>query len=318
MEYSLLGTTGLRVSRFCFGSLTLGPLCADLSLTDGACLLRMALDAGVTFIDTAEQYRTYPYIRAALDAFPQQNAVVISTKTFAETDVEASWAMEDARLALRRNSLDIMLLHEVRDEADFHARAGAWQALRDAKANGVIRAIGISTHSAQTAAFAAGIEEIDVLHPMFNRAGIGILDGGMPEMLAAIRAAKRSGKGVFTMKSIGGGALMQEAKSALSWAWSHGEIDSFAIGCKDRAELLTDLGWMAGEDPPEAQQVLLLDRNIAFDKEPRCHGCGRCVARCASGAMTLNAEGEAVWDKERCVFCGYCIAACPWFCLSFC
>ena len=67
MEYRELGDTGILVSRVCFGSLTLGPLCANLSLAEGRDLLLEAFNLGVTFIDSAEQYRTYPYIRAALD-----------------------------------------------------------------------------------------------------------------------------------------------------------------------------------------------------------------------------------------------------------
>ena len=58
MEYRELGDTGILVSRVCFGSLTLGPLCANLSLAEGRDLLLEAFKLGVTFIDSAEQYRT--------------------------------------------------------------------------------------------------------------------------------------------------------------------------------------------------------------------------------------------------------------------
>jgi len=318
MLYRQLGRTGLLVSRFCFGSLTLGPLCAGLPIERGGALLAEAITRGVTFIDTAEQYRTYPYIRAALDQSVNQDGIVVSSKTFAETAAGAAYALEEARMQLRRNKLDIFLLHEVRDAEDFAARREAWQVLLDARANGVIQAVGISTHSAAMAAWAARQPEIDVLHPLLNVAGVGILDGGVAEMLAAVQAAHRAGKGVFAMKAMGGGALMRQAKAALDWAFARPELDAVAVGCKDINELITDLGWLAGEDPPEAELVKLLDRNIVFDKEPRCHGCGLCVKRCAGGAMVTGRDGTAEWHKERCLYCGYCIAACPWFCISFC
>lgn len=318
LELRELGQTGLIVSRLCFGSLTLGPLCAGLEPAAGAALLRQALEMGVRFIDSAEQYRTYPYIRAALEGFPAAKQVVIASKTLAKTDLEAAWAVEDARIALGRDRLDIMLLHDVRDDNDFQRRAGAWRVLREAKANGVIRAIGISTHSAALAAQAAVNRRIDVIHPLLNLAGIGILDGGPAEMLTAIRQAKANGKGVYTMKALGGGALMHQARQALLWAFSQPEADAVAVGCKDQAELLTNIGWLRGQEPPQAAQVRLLERRMVFDKEPRCHGCGRCVERCHSGAMTLDEQGEACWQQSKCLYCGYCIAACPWFCLSFC
>jgi len=318
MLYRELGHTGLIISRFCFGSLTLGPLCARLPLEQGGALMAEAIARGVTFIDTAQQYRTYPYIRAALDQAANRDAVVISSKTFAETAADAAYAVEEARVALRRNQLDIFLLHQVRDAEDFQARHEAWQVLLDGKANGIIRAVGISTHSAATAAWAARQPEIDVLHPMLNLAGVGILDGGVPEMLAAIQDARQAGKGLFTMKPLGGGSLMHEAKAALAWSFARPELDAVAVGCKDASELITNLGWLEGQDPPEAEQVKLLDRNIAFDKEPRCHGCGLCVERCANNAMVIGSDGTVAWQKERCIYCGYCIAACPWFCISFC
>ncbi len=318
MLYNELGRTGLTVSRLCFGSLTLGPLCANLPLTQGAALLAQGLKLGVNFIDTAEQYRTYPYIRAALTLADCPGDIVIATKTFAESAADAAYALEEARLQLCRNQLDIFLLHEVRDEADFAARGEAWQVLRQAKANGVIKALGISTHSAATAAWAAARPDLDVLHPMLNFSGVGILDGNVQDMLAAISAAKAAGIGVFTMKALGGGALMHQAKAALDWAFSRPELDAVAVGCKDISELATNIGWLLGETPPEAEQVKLLDRNIAFDKEPRCHGCGACVRRCANGAMMIGEDGTAHWQKDKCLYCGYCIAACPWFCISFC
>ncbi|MDO4733554.1 MAG: aldo/keto reductase [Bacillota bacterium] len=318
MDYRVLGKTGISVSRICFGSLTMGPLCANLPVEQGADILYQAFLSGINFVDTAEQYQTYPYIKAALDRLEDPQRIVVSTKTYGYTDQEAAWAVEDARLALGRNQLDIFLLHEVRDVEDFQEREGAWRILQESKANGVIRAVGISTHSAAVVAWAAEQKNIDIVHPLLNMSGIGILDGCVGDMLSAIRRAGKAGKGIFSMKALGGGALMHQARQALEWAFSQQALDAVAVGCKDSRELRTNLGWFEGREPEEAASLPLLDRNIAFDKEPRCHGCGACVERCAAGAMRIGEDGSAQWEKEKCIYCGYCIAACPWFCLSFC
>ena len=63
MELYELGNTGIRVSPICFGSLTIGPLQRNLPLKEGYQVLRRAIDLGVNFIDTADLYQTYPYIR---------------------------------------------------------------------------------------------------------------------------------------------------------------------------------------------------------------------------------------------------------------
>lgn len=313
MEYRSLGGTGLTVSRYCFGSLTLGPLGADLTPDQAAPLLLSAFSQGVNFIDTAEYYRNYSHILRALRRLNDPDGIIIASKTLVSDDRSAAFAIEEARLGLNREVLDIFLLHEIRDHEDFLSRGGAWQELKKAKANGVIKSIGISTHSAKVTAEAACDPDIDVIHCMLNFAGIGILDGGVEDMLAAIAAAKNNGKGVYTMKAIGGGSLMKQAKQALLWAFQQELPDAIAVGCKDEAELLTNLGWLRGEEPPEAEQCRLLPRKLVFDD---CKSCGACVRRCANGALTLEKEGVR-WHEERCLFCGYCAAACPWFCISF-
>ncbi len=313
MEYRTLGNTGLTVSRYCFGSLTLGPLGADLTPEQAAPLLLQAFAQGVNFVDTAEYYRNYQHLRLALRQWPRRDDIIIASKTLVPDDRSAAYAIEEARLGLDRDRLDIFLLHEIRDREDFSSRSGAWRVLRSAKSNDVVQAIGISTHSAAVALEAARDPDIDVIHCMLNFTGVGIIGGTLDDMLTAIETAKTNGKGVYTMKALGGGSLMKQAKKALTWAFDQKLPDAVAVGCKDEAELLTNLGWIRGEDPPQAEQCRLLSRKLIFDD---CHACGACVRRCANGALTLE-PGGVRWHKERCLFCGYCAAACPWFCISF-
>ena len=65
MEYSVLGNTGIEVSKLCFGALTIGPLQKHLSLSKGIDILEYAIDCGINFIDTADLYDTYSYIKCS-------------------------------------------------------------------------------------------------------------------------------------------------------------------------------------------------------------------------------------------------------------
>lgn len=42
-----------------------------------------------------------------------------------------------------------------------------------------------------------------------------------------------------------------------------------------------------------------------------CTACGKCIAACKFGAISLGAHGTAVVDEEKCVACGRCLRECP-------
>jgi len=83
-----------------------------------------------------------------------------------------------ALTSLNRTDIDIFLLHAARvTPSVFEERAGALQCLKDYKTKGVIRAIGISTHVVGVVRRAAEIKEIDIIFPIINKIGLGIVGG---------------------------------------------------------------------------------------------------------------------------------------------
>lgn len=50
---------------------------------------------------------------------------------------------------------------------------------------------------------------LSIIHPLFNKSGIGILDGSASEMLSAIKTASNNGVGIYSMKPLGGGTLLR-------------------------------------------------------------------------------------------------------------
>ena len=42
-----------------------------------------------------------------------------------------------------------------------------------------------------------------------------------------------------------------------------------------------------------------------------CVGCGACTGVCPTGAIELNANGQAECKEDVCVDCGACVATCP-------
>lgn len=312
MEYRALGNTGLKVSRLCFGALTVGPLQASLPLQSGAAVIRAALDAGVNFIDTAELYETYPYIRAACRG---ADDVVVASKSYAYSYDGMRRSVETACRAIGRGYIDIFLLHEQPTRLTLAGHAEALAYLADAKRQGLVRAAGVSTHAVEVVRAAADMAEVDVIHPLFNMRGIGITDGSAADMAAAIAAAAAAGKGVYAMKALGGGHLSGEADRALDWVLAHDGIAAVAVGMQSTDEVAYNCALFGGQVPDAAVAARVAGRSRRLLVESWCGGCGRCAVRCPAGALSV-ADGRAAVNGERCLLCGYCGAECPDFCLK--
>lgn len=317
MEYRALGNTGLSVSRLCFGVLTLGPLQADLPLAEGVALLEYAASLGVNFFDTAEDYRTYPYLRSLLRKV-QDKPLIISSKSYAVTAKEMSDSLDRARKELDRDYIDIFLLHEQESALTLQGHHQALEFLVEAREKGIVRAVGLSTHTVAGVQAVLDRPEIDVVHPLFNIRGLGILVGSRETMLDAIKSAWGQGKGVYLMKALGGGHLLHQAEQALSYAFGQECAASVAVGMQNRAEIDCNVALACGLPVPERLWSAAARRGPArrLHIEDWCEGCGQCAEICPQGALSLGADGKMSVTDSRCLLCGYCAGVCPYFCVK--
>src|SRR6202171_2901882 len=89
MQYTRLGSTGLKVSRICLGTMTYGAKPWRewvLDEDESRPFLRRALELGINFFDTADMYSVGASEailgRAIEDFAPSRESVVIATKVF--------------------------------------------------------------------------------------------------------------------------------------------------------------------------------------------------------------------------------------------
>ncbi|NLV21440.1 MAG: aldo/keto reductase [Syntrophomonadaceae bacterium] len=313
MIYRPLGRTGLLVSRLCMGVLTIGPLQNNLPLQAGAEVLVYALRAGINFFDTAKIYQTYPYIKKAMEISGIRP--VICSKSYDYTYAGMKQSLEEALDEMGISYIDIFMLHEQESMLTLKGHWPALEYLLEAKEKGLVKSIGISTHSVQGVLAGAQTPEIEVIHPLINIRGLGILDGSREQMLAAIRYAHLKGKGIYAMKVIGGGNLNREAYTAFSYIARIKEIDSLAIGMKSRAEIDLNIAWMQGRREPELEfQVKNQAKRLLI--ESWCEACGQCIEHCRYGALQINSAGVLEVKKDDCLLCGYCASYCPNFCIK--
>ncbi len=313
MEYRELGTTGYKVSRLCFGTLVLGPLEAALPVERAAELLVEAFRRGVNFVDTAESYGTYPHLRAALRRWDGE--VVVASKSYAWTRRMARESVERARRELGRDVIDIFLLHEQTGPETLAGHREALEELRRLQQRGWVGAVGISTHSVRAVRAAISTEEVQVIHPLINYRGLGIMGGSLEEMLDAVRCARESGKAVYSMKALGGGNLLQEAERALQYVRDLPFVDSVAVGIQTFAELDYNVRLFSGIEIPDWLRAQVARKPRRLVVQDWCRGCGRCVDACSAGALRL-AGGRVQVDASRCILCGYCAKECEEFCLK--
>ena len=309
MEMVRLGSSGLMVSRLCFGTLTMSPLQMGMGVEQGAELLIYAYARGVRFLDTADLYGTYPHIRRALVDAPDY---VISTKAYCYDKKTASEALGRAFRGLDREYVDLFMLHEQESLYTLRGHQEALDYLCGQKALGRIGAVGMSTHHFAAVKAAWRFPEIQVIHPLINAGGVGIQGGTPYEMEGAIASAHRQGAGIFAMKALGGGHLIGSSQAALSYILSKPWVDAVAVGMQSFAEIDANVRAFEGDfsllGPLSTRERHLMVHDW-------CEGCGRCEARCGQHAIRV-VDGRAQVDGEKCILCGYCAGVCPQVCIK--
>ena len=306
----MLGNTGLEVTELCFGALPFGPLQKNLPLDEATAVVCAALKGGINFIDTAQLYKTYAPIRHALQQTKKRP--VIASKSPATTYEEMQKAIEEALNELNLDEIDIFHLHAARAGEDvFTKRQGALECLYDHKARGRVKAVGISTHSVKVTALAATVKGIDVVFPLLNRAGHGILDGNREEMEKAVAQCVAAGKGVYLMKPLAGGILVGEYAQAVEYVRSIPGCASIALGMVSTAEVEYNLNYFRGYKPATLPSIAAMKKRFMV-VESLCAGCLKCVETCPNHAISEK-TGKGFIQQEACLTCGYCVGACPQF-----
>jgi len=313
MEYRVLGKTGISVSRLCFGSLGISPLQSHLSVEEGTEIILEAVRAGVNFIDTAEFYNNYAFIRQALKLAKVKIAVVSKSYAYTYEDMRAS--VDRARKETDMDVIDVFMLHEQESRLTLKGHREALEYLLDAKEKGIIKAVGVSTHTVEVVEAAATMNEIDVIHPIINIKGIGIKDGSIKQMERAIEMAYKNGKGVYGMKCLGGGSLIGIKERAFRYILDFPYLHSVAVGMKSPAEVRANCLIFEGKTVSEELVNIIDAQTRKLLIEDWCQGCGNCVRHCRYGALSL-VRGRSVVDPNRCILCGYCAGYCPEFCIK--
>ena len=172
MQYTRLGTTGLIVSRFAFGTMTFGsdprfPAVAKVDLDSAKAMTDRAFDAGVNFFDTADGYsggESEVYLGKFLG--PRRKDVVVATKVgfrsgeaITQAGLSRRHIFEGCDSSLKKLGTDWIDLYIVHKVDVFTPVEETLEALNDLVHAGKVRYIGFSNWPAWQAASALAIQK---------------------------------------------------------------------------------------------------------------------------------------------------------------
>jgi aryl-alcohol dehydrogenase (NADP+) len=158
MDYVKLGTSGLKVSRICLGTMSYGtpswrPWVLDEERSRP--FIKRALELGVTFFDTADMYslgKSEEVVGRALRDFGRRDQVVIATKAFFamgggpnDRGLSRKHLLEAIDASLRRLGVDYVDLYQVHRWDPETPIEETLEALHDIVKSGKARYIGASS-----------------------------------------------------------------------------------------------------------------------------------------------------------------------------
>jgi aryl-alcohol dehydrogenase-like predicted oxidoreductase len=149
-----------------------------------------------------------------------------------------------------------MLLHAVDSVEELEAKQPALAALARARDEGLVRAVGASSHSREVLRRLLSLAGVEVALVIVNQTGAWMRDASSAEMTPAIRDLYGSGRGVYGMKALGSGQVTGKAAvaSALRYALRYPYAHSICLGITSNAELETAVAsWRrAGDRTPRS------------------------------------------------------------------
>jgi len=238
-----LGKSGVRVSLVGMGTGSVGSGQASnqtrLGVKGFTAVVRHALDRGVTFFDVADQYGSHTYLREALKGVPRDR-YQIQTKTHATKFADAKSHLERYRMELGVDYIDVLLLHCMTKGNWPAEHAGSMDYLRQAKAEGLIRAHGTSCHGMDPLNTAARSPFVEVDLARINPEGLSMDDTNKPDVVASrLEEMHVAGKGVIGMKVYGEGKMVEPERrdASLRYVLGLGTVDAFVIGFESAAQI---------------------------------------------------------------------------------
>jgi len=211
-------------------------------------LFRYAYDQGITYIDTADGYKTHSWVQEAIKGLPREKLFIQSKMPgIPENPLKE---LDRYRMELGVEYIDSLLLHCKMSANWDEKHKRVMDALDEAKAKGIIRCHGVSCHSLPALTKAAQLDWVDVNLARINPQGAWVDTPGeswnarsdashVPAVVDQFKVMREKEHGIIGMKLIGNGDFTdpEDREKAIRFAMQPGLVDAVVIGFKSTAEI---------------------------------------------------------------------------------
>ena len=284
MRNTVLGRTGLRVKRLGFGGIPI----QRVSEEEAVEVVRRCYELGIDYYDTARGY-TVSEERIGKALEDMRDTVVLATKSGRRTSEELLGELEVSLANLRTDWIDVYQLHNVSSMEAWEqvkGPGGALEALVQARDDGKIRHLGITSHDPGVLTEIVREDVFETVMIPYNYLTLKPEEDLLP-------LCREMNVGTISMKPFGGG-VFSNANTALKFVLGGGRVDIAIPGMMSVAEVEENVGVASVSLDLSGEELELIEKDKTELGSQFCRACGYCHP-CPQGipiTFLLRAEGQ--------------------------
>ncbi len=319
METIRLGKTEMVVSKLGFGGIPIQRVSED----EAVAVVKRCLDLGITFIDTANAYTTSEE-RIGKAISGRREGLILATKSASRTGEGVERHLKLSLEHLGVKSIDLYQFHNVADSDSFDrilAPDGPMAAVEEAKRAGVVKHIGVTSHSMDMAKELVKSDRFETIMFGFNFMTCEAADELLP-------LCREHDVGFIAMKPLAGG-MLDNVTIAFKYLFQFPDVVPIP-GIEKIHEIeeivqVLEGPWQMTEAEQQEMQRLRKELGTRF-----CHRCDYCqpcteeipistvmtsrsfAKRLPSARFFSGMLAEALEKAANCTECGDCEERCPY------
>ena len=346
MEYRVNRRTGDKISIIGLGASSI----SQAGEKEGIETLKMAFENGINYFDLAAGDAVcFPYYGKAFESVRDKVIYQIHfganyetgnygwTTNLEKVKKSIAWQLEQ----LKTDYIDYGFIHCIDEESDWNAyqKNGILAYIKELKEKGIVKHIGISSHTPELVHKALDTGLIDMvmfsINPAYDYEQGAYANGSVNERMELYRRCEAEGVGISVMKAFSSGQLLDERTSPFGKALTKKQCIQYALdkpgvltvlpGIRNKEDLKEILQF--NEASEEEKDYTIISQFTPPEANGKCVYCNHCEP-CPMGLdiglinkyYDLSKAGDILAKDhyknlektaKDCIQCGHCNTRCP-------